>query len=100
MPDAMGRRAPDPIPVIRMGRLAIDRGYQGHGLGAELLREALLGALSAGKLIGARLMLVDAVDEPAMAFYERFGFEESPIHPLQVMIDLRTVALSAGLDDG
>jgi ribosomal protein S18 acetylase RimI-like enzyme len=98
VPLEMGKRAPEPIPAVRMGRFAIDNTYQGQGLGAELLREALLRAVHAGALIGARVMLVDAISEAAFGFYRRFGFTASPIHPLQVVYDLRTVALSAGIE--
>jgi ribosomal protein S18 acetylase RimI-like enzyme len=97
MPLEMGRRAPDPVPAIRMGRFAVDSAYQGQGLGAELLSEALLRSVSAGGLIGARVMLVDAISDAALAFYLRFGFRPSPIHPLQVCYDLRVVAASAGI---
>jgi len=97
-PLEMAERAPEPIPAVRMGRFAIDRAYQGQGIGADLLREALLGAVTAGKLIGARVMLVDAISDGAVNFYMRFGFKQSPIHPLQLMYDLRIVAASAGTD--
>lgn len=97
-PEAMARRAPQPIPAIRMGRFAIDRRYGGQGLGAELLGEALLGAVHGGRLIGARVMLVDAIDAEAASFYRRFGFEPSPIYGLQLLYDLRVVAASAGLE--
>lgn len=98
VPLAIGRRAPEPIPAIRMGRFAIDRAHQGAGLGAGLLREALLSAVAAGRLIGARVMLVDAISENAAAFYQRFGFEHSPIHSMQLLRDLRVVAASAGTE--
>lgn len=96
-PEGFGRHAPDPIPAIRMGRFAIDRRYQGLGWGAQLLLEALLSAVSASELLGARLLLVDALNDEASAFYERFGFSPSPIHARQLMFDLRAVAASAGL---
>lgn len=96
-PDVMARRAPDPIPAVRMGRFAIDRNHQGQGWGADLLREALLSAVAGGRLIGARVMLVDAISDEARAFYLRFGFVASPIHPRQVFYDLRTVEASAQL---
>jgi ribosomal protein S18 acetylase RimI-like enzyme len=95
-PAAMARRSPDPIPAVRMGRFAIDRTVQGRGWGAELLREALLSAVSGGRLIDARVMLVDAIGDQARDFYVRFGFAASPIHPLQVLYDLRIVEASAG----
>jgi len=77
--------------VIRMGRFAIDRSYQGLGWVTDLLRESLVGAVNAGQAIGARVMLVDAISDDALAFYLRFGFLKSPIHPMQVLYDLRTV---------
>lgn len=96
-PKSMARSAPDPIPAVRMGRFAIDRSIQGKGWGAELLAHALLGAVTVSELIAARVFLVDAISAEALAFYFRFGFERSPIHPMQVMKDLRVVAASAGL---
>lgn len=98
MPGALSRAAPDPVPVVRMGRLAIGLPYQGGGWGADLLREALLGAAAAVQLIGGRALLVDAIDEKAEAFYRRFGFKPSLIHPLQLMYSLDVVTISAGLD--
>ncbi len=99
MPADMARRVTEPIPAVRMGRFVIDHLYQGRGLGGELLAEALLGAVNAGRLLGARVMLVDAIDEDSLAFYQRYGFEPSPVHELQVLYDLRVVAASTGLDD-
>jgi len=96
VPEEMGKRAPEPVPAIRMGRFAIDRAYQGQGWGAELLREALRSSLNAATAVGARVMLVDAINDDALAFYLRFGFKRSPIHPTQVLIDLRVVAASLG----
>jgi GNAT superfamily N-acetyltransferase len=97
-PSTMARRAPDPIPVIRMGRFVIDHAYQRRGWGAELLGRALLHAISGSTQIGAQALLVDAISEDAAAFYRRFGFEPSPVHPLQLLHDLRVVAASAGID--
>lgn len=96
-PPSVARRAPEPIPVVRMGRFAIDADYQGLGWGAELLREALLSAVSGAELIGGRALLVDAISDQASAFYRRFGFVESPIHPLQLFKSLRDIEVSAGL---
>lgn len=98
VPPGIARRAPDPIPVIRMGRFAIDQNYQGQGWAADLLREALLSTVQGSRLIGARAMLVDAISERAAQFYENFGFTPSPLHPMQLLYDLRVVRASAGLD--
>lgn len=94
---SLAKRAPDPIPAVRMGRFAIHRTYQGQSWGADLLREALLGSVAAIDLVGARVLLVDAISDGAKAFYIRFGFQPSPIHPMQLMYDLRTVQASTGL---
>lgn len=99
-PANLTKRAPDPIPVIRMGRFAIDQRLQGQGWGAELLREALLQALSGSETIGARALLVDAISENAERFYQRFGFTASPIHPMQLLHDLRIVRDSAAPGTG
>lgn len=96
-PSNLRKRAPDPIPVVRMGRFAIDRNYQGQGWGTDLLREALLGAVSAGRLIGGRAMLVDAISEDAASFYLRHGFDRSPIHPMQMLKSLQVIAVSGGV---
>lgn len=97
-PPPMARRAPEPIPVVRMGRFAIDSDYQGLGWGAELLREALLSALSGAEVIGGRALLVDAINDRAAAFYRRFGFVESPIHPLQLFKSISDIQASARLE--
>jgi GNAT superfamily N-acetyltransferase len=81
-----------PIPVILLARLAVDKGEKGAGLGKALLKDALLRIAQAADIVGARAVLVHAIDEPAKKFYLHFGFEPSPIHELQLMLlmkDLR-----------
>jgi predicted N-acetyltransferase YhbS len=75
-----------PVPVILLARLAVDRGEQGKGLGAGLLKDALLRAARAAELIGCRAVLVHAKDQAARAFYERFGFEPSPVDELHLYL--------------
>jgi GNAT superfamily N-acetyltransferase len=82
------RNMPNPVPVVLLGRLAIDRAWQGRGIGADLLRDAVLRALSAGETIGVRAILVHAISDAAKAFYERHGFRVSPVEPLTLMITL------------
>lgn len=82
------RNMPDPIPVVLLGRLAIDTAWRGKGLGADLLRDAVLRMLSAGETIGVRAILVHAISDTAKTFYERHGFRPSPIEPLTLMITL------------
>jgi GNAT superfamily N-acetyltransferase len=94
-PDRIRRGlARHPIPVILLARLAVDQREQGKGLGAALLKNALLRATAAADEIGARAVLVHAEDEGARAFYEHFDFEPSltdPLHLLLLMKDLARV---------
>ena len=79
--DATGglrRNMPDPIPVILIGRLAVDEAYTGAGVGASLLQDAVLKSVQASRLIGARAILVHALSDAARAFYEHFGFTLIP----------------------
>ena len=80
-----------PIPVVIVARLAVDRSFQGRGLGAVLLRDALIRAEAGAQIIGARALLVNAKDETARGFYERFDFEPSPIDPLQLFLPMKDI---------
>jgi GNAT superfamily N-acetyltransferase len=82
-----GRSMPEPIPVILLGQLAVDTGYRGRGLGADLLVDAAKRALAAADLIGARALVVQALDDEARRFYERFGFRSfSDREPLMLIL--------------
>ncbi len=70
-----------PIPTILIARLAVDRRYQGRRLGSRLLGEALRRAVAASDAVAARLVVVDAIDERAAAFYRRWGFIDVPDNP-------------------
>ena len=80
------RNMPDPVPVMGLGRLAVDQTYQGRGLGAALLRDAILRTLQAAEIGGIRAILVHAISEDAKRFYERNGFVPSPVDPMTLMI--------------
>src|SRR3974377_1057398 len=68
-PGRVKRNMPDPIPVMVLGRLAIDRNYQGRGVGPALLRDAVLRTLQAGEIAGIRAILVHAISPRAKRFY-------------------------------
>jgi GNAT superfamily N-acetyltransferase len=92
--------AKHPIGVILLARLAVDLTEHGAGLGRTLLVDALSRAMTAADAIGARAILVHAIDEDAGAFYRKFGFESSPFDPKQLMLlmkDLRATLRSVGL---
>jgi GNAT superfamily N-acetyltransferase len=78
-----------PIPVILLARLAVDKHEKGTGLGKALLKDALARIAQAADIVGARAVLVHAIDEPARKFYEHFDFEPSPVHELQLMLLLK-----------
>ena len=80
------RNMPDPVPVMILGRLAVDRAWQGRNLGRSLLRDAVLRTLQAAKIAGIRAILVHAISEDANRFYQRYGFAVSAVDPLTLMI--------------
>ena len=82
------RNMPEPIPVMVLGRLAVDQTYQGRRLGASLLRDAILRTLQAADIAGIRAILVHALSEDAKKFYERCGFSPSPADPMTLMITI------------
>ena len=81
-----------PIPVVLLARLAVDRSVAGRGLGAWLLRDAMLRAFAASEAIGVRAMLVHAIDDHARAFYLRHGFEPSVSDSLHLMLLIKDIA--------
>lgn len=91
-PGRVRRNMPNPIPVIVLGRLAVDQRWQGRGLGAALLRDAILRSLQAAEIVGIRAILVHALHEKAAAFYRKAGFQPSPISETVLMITLADAA--------
>jgi GNAT superfamily N-acetyltransferase len=87
-PGKIRRNMPDPVPVMILGRLAIDTTLQGKGLGSDLLRDAVLRTMQAAEIAGIRAMLVHALDERAAKFYERHGFMPSPMRPLTYFLPI------------
>lgn len=86
------RNMPDPVPVILIGRLAIDSRFQGRGIGADLLRDAVLRTLQAAGIAGIRAILVSAISANAKKFYEKYGFIASPANPQTLMITVTEAA--------
>lgn len=88
------RNMPDPVPVVILGRLAVDRSYHGQGLGRALVQDAGRRILHAADEIGIRGVLVHAVDDEAKGFYHRLGFDPSPLDPMTLMITLADIRAS------
>ncbi|WP_431103777.1 GNAT family N-acetyltransferase [Roseateles noduli] len=79
------RNAPSPIPTYLLGRLAVDFSWNGRGLGAALVSDALARVQQAGRIAGGKAVLVHAIDQAAKSFYLKRGFVASPVDPLLVM---------------
>jgi GNAT superfamily N-acetyltransferase len=80
-----------PIPAVLLARLAVDMSVQGKGVGAWLLRDAMLRTLNAGDAVAVRVLLVHAVDDAARSFYAHHGFEPSPTDPLNLQLLIKDI---------
>lgn len=97
LPNAKLRRGmPDQVPLVLIGRLAVDVTYQGKGLGGDLLRDALLRCVAASEIAGVRAVIAHAIDDEAAGFYRRHGFVHSPLGERVMLLPLE--AIKAALD--
>ncbi|GAB6040162.1 GNAT family N-acetyltransferase [Endothiovibrio diazotrophicus] len=87
-PGRISRNQPAPVPAVILGRLAVDRNWKGRGIGRGLLKDATLRSLNVSRQIGARALLVHALDEQAAAFYRHHGFIDNPLAPATLMLGL------------
>jgi GNAT superfamily N-acetyltransferase len=87
-PGRFRRNMPDPIPVVVLGRLAVDRALQGRGVGRLLVRDAALRVARAAESIGIRGILVHAISEAAANFYKQTGFVATALNPLTLVVTL------------
>lgn len=85
---AVRRNMPDPVPVMVLGRLAVDQQAQGLSLGAVLLKDAVNRAITVSESTGVHALLVHALHAQARTFYEHHGFQPSPQHPMTLMLRL------------
>lgn len=89
-PGGVRRNMPDPLPMAILGRLAVDKRWQGQGLGAALLRDAVERTQAASEILGIRGLLVHALSEKAAAFYAYYGFVASPANPSILVMSLKS----------
>lgn len=85
------RNMPDPVPVMVLARLAVNTQAQGMQVGASLLQDAVNRAVAVSHNAGVRALLVHAINDRAQQFYESYGFQVSPVHPLTLMLRLGQV---------
>lgn len=96
VPKALRRNMPPVIPVIVLGRMAVDLRYQGRKIGAHLLKDALKRALTVSHDVGARAILVHAIDREVVPFYASYGFKPFPDGELTLFLAMSDIAASLG----
>ena len=97
MPSARLRRGlPEQVPLLLLGRLAVDAGFRGNGLGAGLLVDALRRCLAASELVGVRGVIAHAIDEDAVRFYLHHEFVRSPLGERVVLMPIEKVMALVG----
>jgi len=96
-PISVARGAPERIPAILLAKLALDERLRGRGLGSELLVNALTTIIAAARTAGGRIIVVDAIDEAAAAFYRAHDFRECPTNPHRLVMKLSTAAGALGV---
>jgi GNAT superfamily N-acetyltransferase len=92
VPRALRANLPNPTPAMVLARLAVDNAWQGRGLGKALLRDALARTLAASRIVGARALIVHAIDDEAVKFYAGFGFRSFPDEPRTLFLAMETIA--------
>jgi predicted N-acetyltransferase YhbS len=90
------RNMPDPVPVMVIGRLAVDQAWQGQRIGRGMLRDAIQRIAQAAEIAGIRAILVHAKSDEAKVYYEKCGFHSSPMDPMTLMITLSEAIRSLG----
>ena len=93
LPGKLRRNMPDPIPVLILGRLAVDLHWQNRHIGRGLLKDAVLRACLIAKQVGISALLVHCLTEDARQFYLKFGFVESTIESMTVLLRLKDALL-------
>src|SRR5262249_51530673 len=91
------RGMPEQIPLLLVGRLAVDSQWRGRGLGSALLADALRRCLAASEIAGVRGVVAHAIDETAAGFYQRHGFLRSPLGERVMLMPIETVRSLVGV---
>lgn len=86
------RNMPNPIPVVVLGRLAVDSAHQGKNIGKYLMREAMQRTLQASRHVGVRALIVHAIDDEAVSFYVPFGLQAFPTDSRTLFLPIETIA--------
>lgn len=84
------RNLPQQVPLLLIGRLALDTSVQGQGLGVDLLADAIRRCCAASEIAGVRAIVAHAIDDAAARFYQRYGFVRSPLGERVMMLPIET----------
>ena len=87
-----------PVPIMLLARLAVEKSWQKRGIGAGLLKDALLRTAQAADIAGIRAIAVHAKNEAAQAFYSRYDFQPSPTDPYHLFLLIKDIARLIGKD--
>lgn len=97
LPGAKVRRGmPDKVPLLLLGRLALDVSAQGQGLGADLLADAVCRCCAAADIVGARAIIAHAIDDEAANFYSHYGFVPSPLSEHVMLLPIEEARAEVG----
>lgn len=98
-PSLVAKQAPDPVPALLIGRLAVDRTVGGHGIGTALVTHVLASAVELNQSAACRAVVVTALDEASRRWWHRLGFHPfNPEDPDNLDLYLLTGEISATLD--
>lgn len=97
LPKSLQRNKPNPLPVVVLGRLAVDSRYQDRGLGSGLLKDAMIRAAFISRTIGVKGILVHAISEDARRWNQKRWFLESPLDPMTLILPTLHIRKSLGL---
>lgn len=101
LPKPQQRNQPDPLPVLLLGQLAVDKAYQGQKHAVSLLQFALKSALRASDIVGCVGVITHPLDDSVRGFYENWGFRELPFDPRRaVMIRTSELQKRFGIEAG
>jgi ribosomal protein S18 acetylase RimI-like enzyme len=90
-PKKIRQGLPNPVPVMVLGRLAVDRRHAGRGIGPALLREAMQRTVQASEIAGLRALIVHAIDDDAVGFYAKYGFQVFPAGTPTLFLPIETL---------
>lgn len=94
VPRKIRQNLPNPVPVMVLGRLAVDERHTGKHLGSGMLKEAMVRTLEASRIAGVRALIVHAIDDEAVTFYAKWGFQVFPMGSRTMFLPIETLAAS------